>query len=198
MITTTAIDNNNELPQTRTQWLQNRANAGQHFDKLVVGAAMFRRSNTADEFELLVIRRAATEDYYPNCFEIPSGKVDDGETIGEALAREQREETGLTLNGVLAQLPEIIYETEKTIMKGGKEVHIVKKACQLNFAIEASSEPIKLNEVEHSEWKWVAVDDLETLQMTELMCGCTENALKWAKKHLDFATKPTTSAWHGR
>lgn len=173
------------LTQTRAQWLQLRASAGHHFDKLVIGVAVFTQSDTHSGTRLLIIRRAANEDYYPNCFEMPSGKVDDGETISQALKRELVEETGLTLIRVMAQLPEITYTTEKTVVNEGKEVHIVKTACQLNFAIEASSDQIRLNEVEHSEWKWANVEEMKTVQMTELMHKCTENALDWAKEQLN-------------
>lgn len=174
------------LSQTRTEWL---ASAGQHFDKLVIGAAIFRQYGAPSDTRLLIIRRAADEDYYPNCFEMPSGKVDDDETIHQALARELFEETELSVTRVLAQLPEITYTTEKTILKDGKEVHIVKRACQLNFAVTAAdpmtfSLTVTLNEKEHSEWKWANVEEMKTLQMTELMRECTENALKWANEHL--------------
>ena len=86
---------------------------------------------------------------------------------------------------VLAQLPEITYTTERTILNDGKEVHVSKTACQLNFAIEASSDPITLNEKEHSEWKWATVDEMKTMQMTELMRQCTGNALNWAQENLN-------------
>ena len=172
------------LSQTRAQWLQHRASEGDRFDKLVIGAAIFRQTNTSDDFQLLIIRRAAHEEYYPNCFEMPSGKVDDGETIGEALARELFEETSLTLSSVLAEIPEITYTTEKVVIRDGGEVQIVQTACQLNFAVEVADEVVKLNEEELSEWKWATVEEMTTLQMTGLMRECTEEALEWAEAYL--------------
>jgi 8-oxo-dGTP diphosphatase len=172
------------LAQTRTQWLRHRASKGDRFDKLVIGAAVFRQTNTSDDFQLLIIRRAANESYYPNCFEMPSGKVDDGETIGEAIARELFEETGLTLSSVLAQIPEITYTTEKIVLHGGREVQVVKTACQLNFAVETTGDVIELNEEEHSEWKWATVEEMAALQMTGLMRECTKEALEWAEAYL--------------
>jgi len=179
-----SADVNAILSQTRSQWLRNRASQGDYFDKLVIGAAVFRQANTPDDFQLLIVRRAAHEEYYPNCFEMPSGKVDEGETVGEALARELFEETGLTLSSVLAQIPEITYTTEKIIIDGGKEVQIVQTACQLNFAVETTEDVVKLNEEEHSEWRWTTVEEMGTLQMTRLMRECTEEALEWAEANL--------------
>jgi len=172
------------LSQTRSQWLRHRASQGEYFDKLVIGAAVFRRTNTSDDFQLLIIRRAAHEEYYPGCFEMPSGKVDDGETLGEALARELFEETGLTLSSVLAQIPEITYTTEKIISDHGNEMQIIQTACQLNFAVETTDDVITLNEEEHLEWKWATVEEMASLQMTRLMRMCTEEALEWASENL--------------
>jgi len=177
-----SADLNAILSQTRSQWLRNRASQGDYFDKLVIGAAVFRQ--TRDDFQLLIIRRAAHEEFYPNCFEMPSGKVDDGETLGDALARELFEETGLTMSSVLAQIPEITYTTEKIILDHGNEMQITQTACQLNFAVETTSDVITLNEEEHSEWKWATVEEMATLQMTGLMRACTEEALEWAEATL--------------
>jgi 8-oxo-dGTP pyrophosphatase MutT (NUDIX family) len=66
------------------------------------------------------LKRAPHEPYFPNVFELPSGKVDpDGPTLKHALAREVREETGLDVTKILAELKPMVYITKKTIVDGG-------------------------------------------------------------------------------
>ena len=46
---------------------------------------------------ILLIRRADDSSVDPGCWDLPGGKLDYGETLAEALVREAREETGLTI-----------------------------------------------------------------------------------------------------
>lgn len=59
-------------------------------DTLVVGVLILVNKS------VLLLQRAATERYYPNIWELPSGKVEpEDATLLDAAARECMEETGL-------------------------------------------------------------------------------------------------------
>jgi 8-oxo-dGTP diphosphatase len=48
---------------------------------------------------VLLIRRSPTSKTDPDCWDLPGGKMDRGERLADALAREAREETGLVVRG---------------------------------------------------------------------------------------------------
>lgn len=67
-------------------------------DQLVVGAMI------EDKDKVLIVKRAAEEDFLPDIYEIPGGKVDENETIIQALQREIFEETVQNMGRVIKYL----------------------------------------------------------------------------------------------
>lgn len=60
----------------------------------VAGKAIVR----GDGGRILLLQRASTSSHDPGLWELPGGKMDYGEQLPEALAREVAEETGLTVS----------------------------------------------------------------------------------------------------
>lgn len=93
-------------------------------------------------------------------WEMPGGRIDDGETKEEGLAREIYQETGIPTDVSM-----IIYHPEddnfqEIIKKDGSIVHRFTFILQLN----ATEFPqIRLSE-EHKDAKWVTITDLIALQ----------------------------------
>ncbi|KAK3983996.1 hypothetical protein QBC44DRAFT_28932 [Cladorrhinum sp. PSN332] len=158
--------------------------SGRAYDKVVVGAAIFKNAGTTKTAppQVLLLKRFANEDYYPNVFELPSGKVDpDDATIKHALFREVHEETGLDVTEILAELEPMIYSTEKTVVNdAGDKVLISKSAIQLNYVVAASDGEVKLAAHEHSESLWAVEGDLAALDITSAMKVVIQEGFKWA------------------
>ena len=108
--------------------------------KVVVGAVIRR-----DGLVLLLKRRA--DDFMGGLVELPSGTVDGGETIFDALKREVREETGLEIDDIDSFIDTFDYTSGSG-----------KKTRQLNFLMHTDKREIKLNPKEHTESYWLDPD----------------------------------------
>lgn len=116
--------------------------------ELKVGVKIFLKSK---EGKYLFICRSTEK--YPEVgpkWDIPSGRINAGETLMENLKREVLEETGLTLAG------QQVLVGAQDILKG--ERHIVR----LTYMGEADGE-VTLSD-EHSEYKWLKPEDFGTLE----------------------------------
>lgn len=110
--------------------------------QLVVGAVI------VDGDQVLLLKRPA-DDFMGGLWELPSGKVDPGERLDTALAREVKEETCLDLAEVTAYLGHFDYTSGSG-----------RPSRQFNFAIEVSAtEPVVLTEHDGYQWRDIA-DDL--------------------------------------
>ncbi|MFI6447690.1 NUDIX domain-containing protein [Kitasatospora sp. NPDC050543] len=90
---------------------------------------------------VLLVRRNP-DDYMGGLWEIPSGTVESGETILDALHRETNEETGLTIDQVTGYIGHFDYENSR----GGT-------TRQFNFAVTVEkTEPVVLTEHDAHQW----------------------------------------------
>lgn len=78
-------------------------------------------------------------------WDLPGGRVETGELVPEALARELREETGLLLHGE----PEFLFVQEGARRRDGRRVHTWRSFF---FAVEATGEPAPASEVLAVRW----------------------------------------------
>ena len=130
-------------------------------EKVVVGAVIRRRQS------VLVLKRQA-DDFMGGLVELPSGAVDKGEDIIEALNREVREETGLQVIAVKAFLGIFDYRSGSG-----------KQARQLNFLVNVKSYQVCLNPAEHSHYYWLSLTspDWQALNISQQSRRIIELAL---------------------
>jgi 8-oxo-dGTP diphosphatase len=122
-------------PGLFTQLADEAPNDGVH--QLVVGAVI------ANDGQVLLLRRPQT-DFMGGIYELPSGKVEPGESLDTALRREVREETGLDVTTLDSYLGSFDY----TSASG-------RKSRQFNFTTAvAVTEPVRLQE--HDAHLWTA------------------------------------------
>ena len=117
-------------------------------EKPVVGAVIQNEKN-----EFLLLKRPSN-DFMGGINELPSGNLEEGESLKEGLIREVKEETNLNLKNILRYLGHFDY-------KSGSG----KKARQFNFLIQVEKGEIKLTE--HDGYIWAPKDSTEFKKVTD-------------------------------
>jgi 8-oxo-dGTP diphosphatase len=127
-----------ELEETLLQQAKNH-----RVEKVVVGGAVLSK----DLSSVLLLKRHPS-DFMPYIEELPSGGVETGETLRDALVREIKEETGLTAQGVAYYINSFDYHSRSG-----------KLSRQFNFVVTTVClEPIILSPEEHSSYSWSPLD----------------------------------------
>jgi 8-oxo-dGTP diphosphatase len=108
--------------------------------QFVVGAVVQEEGN------VLLLQRP-DDDFMGGIFELPSGKVEPGEGLDDAVKREVEEESGLTVTALREYLGHFDYTSGSG-----------KHSRQFNFAVDvATSEPVELTE--HEAYLWAELGD---------------------------------------
>ncbi len=106
-----------------------------------------------DEKVLLVRRRE--DDFLGGIYEFPGGKVEEGEGLADAIVREVREETGLTVSGIGRYVGFFDYDSED-----GERRRV------FNFQVEVS-EPLEIQLKEHDRFVWAGEKTLGEFELSE-------------------------------
>ena len=127
--------------------------------------------------QILLIQRAKGDTWRSGFWELPGGKLDEGQDVSHALEREVFEETGLLVNPISRTA-----YIESSIISQGKYAgmpYIVIIGISL---VEAGK--IKLSE-EHQNFTWIALSEASKYKLTEE----TNKSLVVLKKNISKLVK---------
>lgn len=108
---------------------------------------------TGKDGNCLLIRRSAASKHFAGKWDMPGGKVDPGEDIGDALCREVNEETGLEV------VPEKVLGVTEFDMKAVRVI-------VLYFQVRTGSRQVVLSR-EHDDFRWVSRQELARMDVSE-------------------------------
>ena len=117
------------------------------------------------EKKLLVIKRSSSDENDPDMWDIPGGGIDKREGVEEGIVREAREESGLEIENI-----EII-----------GAYTIDDDSLQLLARADYKFGKVKLS-AEHSEYKWVNVDEILRITLAGLHLKAAQSILKKKKR----------------
>jgi 8-oxo-dGTP diphosphatase len=104
-----------------------------------------------DNDRILLLKRDARRRTSPDKWQTPSGFMNEGESAEEAVFREVKEETSL----------------DGTIIKSGRAFEVVDEWARwviVPFLISAKSDKVVIDTKEHSEFRWVKVDEVSSFE----------------------------------
>lgn len=101
--------------------------------------------------KFLVTKRVSDKNFMPDLWDTPGGRIKFGEHSIDALIREIDEETKIKV-----KVGDLIFVYDFTF---GLNIH----SFQLVFKCDYLSGEVVLNPNEHSEYKWVTLDELKSL-----------------------------------
>ncbi len=119
---------------------------------------------------VLLLRRSRRSPQYPGYWDLPGGGVEVGESLGRALSREVREETGLHVRiGPPIHAAIVPWPTGD-----GRRV----PSLGLTYLCEAPRRGVpRVDAREHSEFAWVAPSDLGRYRMSRLCSEAVQSAV---------------------
>ena len=104
-----------------------------------------------DDDYILLLKRNAQRRTSPNKWQTPSGFINEGESAEEAILREVKEETAL----------------DGTIKKSGSVFEVIDQWARwiiIPFLILVKSDKVVIDNKEHSEFKWIKVDEISNFE----------------------------------
>ncbi|GEM_PF-627872 len=135
------------IPQRTFEMLLRKASED-GIQKLVVGAVILNEQNHV----LLLVRQQG--EFMQNLTELPSGGVEEGETLPDALVREVKEETGLDTTAIEAYVDSFDYTSGSG-----------KKARQFNCILRVKTGDVSLDPAAHSSYQWADATRADFLEI---------------------------------
>jgi 8-oxo-dGTP pyrophosphatase MutT (NUDIX family) len=107
--------------------------------------------------QAFAFRRSADRSLFPNCWDIPGGHVEPGETLTEALGREVWEETGWRVRRIAALVDVVDWEAQRL----GQPIRRREFCFLVEVAGDLTAPILERDKV--SETRWLGPDELDLL-----------------------------------
>lgn len=114
-----------------------------------------------NEGKILILKKSAESKSRAGLWEFPGGKIDVDEDVSKGIRREVLEETGIKLVNISDE-PLFTLDFEKT--KNGRKV----KVRDIRMYTAQASEDTVILSFEHTDYKWISLQEFKTLDREQL------------------------------
>ena len=128
-----------------------------HTIEVHVAGVCFRE--TESDIEVLIVKRREDRNLYPGKWECGGGQVHAGENFEEAVIRQIRQELGVIVKNVL------VFGTYEIPAPDLEQKKIPGVAFVCFWKEYANGEEPRIDEREHSEWKWQSINKLAEIDL---------------------------------
>jgi 8-oxo-dGTP diphosphatase len=111
-----------------------------------------------NEDKVLVLKRSEKESFLPKYYELPGGKVEFGESAEEAVKREIKEETGISVKVIKP------YSTFSYTSGDGQ-----RHTIDIQFIVNLDGNNEIFISDAHDAYKWITVDEIDELKISDKM-----------------------------
>ncbi|KAI1840885.1 hypothetical protein JX265_013381 [Neoarthrinium moseri] len=155
--------------------------------RLQVTAAIFRVDVQSSRPTILLLKRRSHDLHSPGAFEIPSGRVDDGDFfISDSIARAVKKQASLKVIKVLGMLREGRWVDRHSWLEDDDiKLTVTQKTVQLNWAVSVdSSDEVVVRGDDFEEFVWANWNALGALNLKDDVRDLAKEALTWAARCL--------------
>jgi 8-oxo-dGTP diphosphatase len=125
---------------------------------LIVHTIIFNKKN-----QILILKRATSNNVLPDYWDIPGGTLKNGEDPARGAIRETKEEAGIKIKN-----PDLFFYTSNVDKNKNKQF------IRLIFIAKYESGKIKVNHKEHSDYKWINLEELSQHKAVDYLYDCFE------------------------
>jgi 8-oxo-dGTP diphosphatase len=108
--------------------------------------------------KVLILRRSEKESFLPGFYELSGGKVEFGESAEEAVIREMKEETGLSIKVIKP------YSTFSYVSNDGE-----RHTIDIQFVANLSGNSEVVLSQAHDDYKWIDSAEIKNLKISDQM-----------------------------
>ena len=120
-----------------------------------------------DNTRILIVKRKEDEEIHGGKWMLPGGKLEEDESLFDALKREILEETGIEIENEKEYINDYIFQRPTGELILG-----------MTFLIRAINDDVKLNMKEYDDFAWIATEELDEYDYLEYIKPEIDKAFK--------------------